>query len=58
VKISENLHSVDVLAQVLNSKKIYDDLKKIADLEQLVLSKLISRDFKLKYRRNQKREKD
>jgi len=33
-------------------KKFYDDLKKIADLEQLVLSEPLRRDFKLKYRRN------
>jgi hypothetical protein len=39
-------------------KKFYDDLKKLVDLKQLVLSEPLSRDFKLKYKRNHKKEKD
>ncbi len=58
VKTIENFHSGDVLADGLNSKKFYDDLKKIADLEQLFSSEPLSRDFKLKYKRNYNKKKD
>ncbi|MNY80781.1 hypothetical protein D3C86_2220020 [compost metagenome] len=50
----ENFHSGDVPAGGPNSKKFYDDLKKIAGLDQLFSSEPLSRDFKLKYRRNYK----
>lgn len=47
-----------VLPNGLNSKKFIDDLKKIARLEELVSKQTLSRDFKLKYKRNYKKKKD
>lgn len=47
VKTSENFHSGDLPTGGPNSKKFYDDLKKIADLDQLFSSEPLSRDFKL-----------
>lgn len=41
----------------LNSKKFYDDLKKIARLEELVSQETLSRDFAQKYKRNYKKKK-
>jgi hypothetical protein len=41
----------EVFLNGLNSKKFIDDLKKIANLDTLVNSEPLSRDFKLRYKR-------
>jgi hypothetical protein len=39
-------------------KKFYDDLQKIAQLEEVFSQEPLSRDFKLKYKRPQKKKED
>jgi len=50
-KSLSDFHSGEVFPNGLNSKKFIDDLKKIANLDTLVNSEPLSRDFKLRYKR-------